>query len=73
MDPTDALQYVKAAAMALALPLDEARAQSVAGHLVLSASLAEQLEEYPLEASDEPAGIYRAAPFLSSTGGRGEP
>jgi hypothetical protein len=69
MDESQALTYVKAAAMALALPLDDARAQSVAGHLVLSASLAKQLEAFPLEPGDELVAIYGPAPFPSTTGG----
>jgi hypothetical protein len=36
------------AAWALALPLDDARAERVAGHLVLSAAFAQALEAYPL-------------------------
>jgi hypothetical protein len=66
MDETQALSYVKAAAVALSLPLDEVRAQSVAGHLVLSAALARQLEAYALDVSDEPVEIYRPAPFVST-------
>jgi hypothetical protein len=70
MDKTQALDYVKAAAVALSLPLDDARAQAVAGHLVLSASLARQLEAYPLDVSDELVEIYCPAPFPSDSGGR---
>ncbi|MDB5945385.1 MAG: hypothetical protein JWQ33_411 [Ramlibacter sp.] len=73
MNEERALQYAKATAVALGLPLDDARAQRVAGHLVLSASLAQQLESYPLDVSDELVEIYCPAPFLSSGGGRREP
>ncbi len=72
MDQTEALRYVKAAAATLALPLDEGRAQRVAGHVVLTASFAQQLESYPLAASDEPVVIYCPAPFLTGNVGRRE-
>ena len=63
MNDSDVLSYVKAAAVALALPLDEARAQRVATHLARSAALAEQLEAFQLGVEDEPAEIYSPAPF----------
>jgi hypothetical protein len=70
MDKAQALNYVKAAAVALALPLDDARAERVAGHLVLSAAFAQALEAYPLRPHDEPAELYCPAPFSTSHGGR---
>lgn len=73
MDTTQALKYVKATAVALALPLDDARAERVAGHLVMSAALAHALEGFALQVSDEPAEIYCPAPFPSTTGGRRQP
>ena len=69
MDAAQALQYVKATAVALALPLDEERASRVAGHLALSAALADALQAYPLPAEVEPAEVYCPAPFAASGGG----
>lgn len=63
MNEDQAVKYVKAAAAALALPLDDTRAQRVAGHLVISAALAKQLDAFPLDVDDEPVGIYCPAPF----------
>lgn len=63
MNPTQALAYVKATSIAMALPLDDARAERVAAHLVLSCKLARVLEAAPLDVADEPAEVYRPAPF----------
>lgn len=63
MTDAQVLAYVQAAALAVSLPLDQARAQRVAAHLARTALLAQQLEDYPLDVSDEAAGIYRTAPF----------
>lgn len=63
MNESDALAYVKAAAVALALPLDEQRAQRVAQHLARTAALAGELAALPLDVTDEPAEIYRPLPF----------
>jgi hypothetical protein len=63
MNPTDVLAYVKATAAVLELPLDDARAERVAGHLTLSAALAKALEAYPLSPEVEPAEVYCPAPF----------
>lgn len=63
MTDEDALAYVNAAAVALALPLDEARARRVAMHLARTAALARELEGFALEVGDEAAEIYRPAPF----------
>ena len=65
MSEDDVLRYVKAAAALLALPLDEARAQRVAAHLARTAELAGLLESAALEVAEEPAEIYRPAPFPS--------
>jgi hypothetical protein len=62
-DDQDVLNYVNAAAALLALPLDEARARRVAGHLRRTAGLARLLEDAPLAPQDEPAEIYCPAPF----------
>ena len=42
MTDDEVLAYVKAAALAVSLPLDEARAQRVATHLARTAALARQ-------------------------------
>ena len=69
----DMVAYVKATAAVMKLPLDEARAQRVAGHLAITAELARQLEAFPLEVSDELVEIYCPAPFPSSKGGMRTP
>ena len=63
MNEEEVLAYVRATARALDLPLDEARAQAVALHLGRTAALAQLLEAMPLGVEDEPAEIYRPAPF----------
>jgi hypothetical protein len=68
--PAAVLAYVKATAALMDLPLDDARAERVAGHLVISAALAQSLDAYPLQPHDEPAELYCPAPFSSSHGGR---
>lgn len=55
------LTYVRASARLLDLPLDEARAARVAGHLQRTAALAALLERLDLTVEDEPAEIYCAA------------
>jgi hypothetical protein len=59
----DILDYVRASAALLALPLDEARAQAVAVHLGRTAGMARLLGEQSLAPEDELAEIYRPAPF----------
>lgn len=63
MTDAQVLNYVKAAALALDLPLDAARAERVAGHLARTAALAKVLESPPLAVEDEPAEVYCPAPF----------
>lgn len=63
MNEQQALAYVKAAATAVALPLDEARAQRVAVHLGRTAVLAAQLDAFDLALSDESAEIFCPAAF----------
>jgi len=53
------LDYVKASAVLMGLPIDEARARRVAEHLQRTSAMARLLEQAALEASDEPAEIYR--------------
>ena len=73
MDAQQALDYVKAAAAVVELPLDEARAKRVADYLMLAAGFARALEEFPLDGTDEPAQVYCPAPFPAATGGRRTP
>jgi hypothetical protein len=54
----DMLAYVHASARLLGLPLDEARAARVAGHLQRTATLAALLEQQSLTVEDEPAELY---------------
>ncbi|WP_287067697.1 MULTISPECIES: DUF4089 domain-containing protein [Ramlibacter] len=57
------LAHVHASAALLGLPLDEARAQAVAGHLLRSAGLAALLEAVPMPPDLEPAEVWCPAPF----------
>jgi hypothetical protein len=68
MDSAPLLNYVNAAAAALELPLDEARAARVAAHLARTAVMAGLLDAVQLGVDDEPAELYCPAPF-----GPGEP
>ena len=63
MSDAEVLAYVKASAALLELPLDDARAQAVAAHLARTVALAKLLAQADLDPSDEPAEIYRPAPF----------
>jgi hypothetical protein len=63
MDASEALAYVRAAAAALRRPLDADRAQAVALHLGRTAQMAALLEQAPPAPHDEPAEVYRPAPF----------
>jgi hypothetical protein len=63
MTEDEVLDYVKAAARAMALPLTEARAQAVAQHLGRTVAIARIVEGAPLAPHDELAQIYRPAPF----------
>ena len=65
MTNDELLGYVKVTATMLSLPLDEARAQRVAGHLSRTAVLAQLLDDVPLDVQVEPAEIYKPAPFES--------
>ena len=57
------VDYVRAAAAALDLPLDDAAAQRVATHLARTAALARLLDAAALTHGDEPAEVFRPAPF----------
>jgi len=63
MEDSEALTYVKAAARALRLPLDEDAARSVAAHLARTATMARMLDDVQLAPDQELAEIYRPAPF----------
>ena len=65
MTEDEVLDYVKAAARALSLPLDEQRAQAVALHLGRTVAMARLVAAAPLAPADELAEIYRPAPFPS--------
>ena len=63
MTEDEVLDYVKAAARTLALPLTEARAQAVAQHLGRTVAIARIVEGAPLAPHDELVEIFRPAPF----------
>jgi hypothetical protein len=63
MEEGEVLAYVKAAARAADLPLDEAAAQRVAGHFSRTVAIARLLERAELAPEDEPAELFRPAPF----------
>ncbi len=63
MEASEVLAYVKAAAVALTLPLDNAAAQRVAEHMARTCAMAQLLERADLACEDELAEIYRPAPF----------
>jgi hypothetical protein len=68
MDEPEALACVHAAARALKLPLDDAAARRVAQHLARTAQMAQLLEDAQLGPQDEPAEIFRPAPFPDLAG-----
>ncbi|WP_442975449.1 DUF4089 domain-containing protein [Salmonella enterica] len=66
------LAHVRASAALLGLPMDEARAARVAGHLQRTAAMAALLEAFEMGPHDEIAAIYdptglQSAPVLKST------
>jgi hypothetical protein len=63
MTEEQTLAYVKATAAALNLPLDDARAQRVASHLVRTAAMAQLLDDVVMTADDELAEIYSPMAF----------
>jgi hypothetical protein len=63
MTDEQTLAYVKAVAVVVGLPLDEAQIARVAVHLQRTAGLAATLEAIPLAPHDEPAELYCPAPF----------
>lgn len=73
MDEQQALSYVRAAAGALGILLDEGRVARVAVHLRRTAALAESLDAWALDASDELVEIYRPLPFPAESDADGPP
>ena len=63
MDAAETLAYVKAAALAVRLPLDDATAQRVADHMGRTAAMARMLDGAELAPEQELAEIFRPAPF----------
>ena len=63
MDPSEALAYVKAAARAVNLPLDDAAALRVAEHLARTSGMASMLDGADLAPEQELVEIYKPAPF----------
>ena len=63
MDAAETLAYVKAAALAIRLPLDDATAQRVADHMGRTAAMARMLDAAELAPEHELAEIFRPAPF----------
>ena len=63
MDEREVLAYVKAAAGAVGLALDDAAAQRVTAHFARTLAMARQLEAAELAPHEEPAEIFRPAPF----------
>ena len=71
MKDVQILDYVKATAVVMGMPLDEARALRVAEHLQRTAAMAQLLEQAALEVSDEPAEVYRLPRFSVGAPGGG--
>ncbi|HJW12117.1 MAG TPA: DUF4089 domain-containing protein [Albitalea sp.] len=63
MPDTAVIHYVRAAASLLDLRLDDAQAERVAMHLARTRAMAALLQQVPLTPQDEPAEIFRPAPF----------
>lgn len=73
MSEDDILAYVQASAALQGLPIDEPRARRVARQLARTAALAQLLEAAELAPEDEPAEIYRPAPFPHMIDASGAP
>jgi hypothetical protein len=69
--PEQLLAYVHVTAVLQGLALDPARALRVAQHLARTAQLAALLEAVPLAPENEPAEIFKPAPFVPPVGRRG--
>lgn len=66
MNDEQTLALVRANAVAMKLPLDDAQALRVAVHLQRTAAMAAVLEGCPLAPHDEPAELFHPAPFVSN-------
>ena len=63
MTDEQTLALVRANAVALQLPLEDAQALRVAVHLQRTATIAAVLDGCPLSPHDEPAELFHPAPF----------
>jgi len=61
IDPV--VDYVRSVARLLELPLDNAQVGRVAVHLARTKAMVNLLRDTPLAPDDEPAEIFRPAPF----------
>jgi hypothetical protein len=61
--PAATLDYVRASARFLNLPLDEDRLARVAVHLERTRHMMAALEALPLDVDVEPAEVFKPAPF----------
>ncbi len=63
MNEAQTLAYVRAAAVAVNIPLDDEQVARVAVHLQRTAGIATVLDAFPLAPHDEPAELFSPAPF----------
>jgi hypothetical protein len=56
-------EYVRSAAGLLGVPLTEAQLERIAVHLERTRAMAVMLQAVPLGVDDEPAEIFKPAPF----------
>ena len=62
-DNPEVTDYVRSAARFLDLPLQEAQLERVATHLARTQAMVALLRDAPLAPEDEPAELFRPAPF----------
>lgn len=72
MTDMQALEYVKASAIALGIDLDDARAKRVAVYFQLAEGFARQLEGTALVPELDPAEVFLPAPFPDATSSKSE-
>jgi len=63
MEESQVLNYVQAAALAVGLQVDPARAHAVAQHFGRTLAMARALDDIPLSPEQEPSEIFCPAPF----------
>jgi hypothetical protein len=63
MEESEVLTYVAVAARAVGLSLDESAQRRVAAHFSRTLAIARVLDQAELAPEDEPAEIFRPAPF----------